>query len=206
MNKINVLGKIPRKVILACSGGPDSMAVLDFLVSGRKEVKVAYFDHGTDHGSDARKFILDYCSENNIPIETGSIENSEKPRDQSWEEWWRNCRYSFFNSLEGRDPIITCHHLNDIAEWWIFTSLNGNPRLIPHRNGRIIRPFLSTEKNSFTSWCDRKLVPYLTDPSNKDIKFARSRIRNLIVPEALNINPGLLKVLRKKVEKSFLNS
>ena len=203
MHKINFLGRIPRDITLACSGGPDSMAVLDFLKSGNKNVRVAYFDHGTDHGSEAYSFIKNYCQDKNIKINTGPIKSSRKPKDQSWEEWWRNSRYEFFNSLSGSDPIITCHHLNDAAEWWIFTSLNGNPRLIPHRNGRVIRPFLTTPKESLVSWCTRKKIPFVTDPGNAEVKFARSRIRSEIMPQALLINPGFLTVVRKKLEENY---
>ena len=200
MKKINILGKIPKKVTLACSGGPDSMAILDFLLAGKREVHVAYFDHGTDHGSDAENFLVSYCKDNNVQFTIGGI-GEERPSDQSWEEWWRNCRYVFFNSFSGN--VITCHHLNDVAEWWIFSSLNGQSRLIPYKNKNVIRPFLSTSKSALLEWCERKSVPYVVDPGNFNSKFARSRIRNNIMPEALMINPGLLKVLEKKVRYDF---
>jgi tRNA(Ile)-lysidine synthase TilS/MesJ len=61
---IKLLGKIPNTVTLACSGGPDSMAALDFLMRGRKRVKVAHFDHGTEHGSKARKILAEFKREN----------------------------------------------------------------------------------------------------------------------------------------------
>lgn len=197
MCKIDFLGKIPRNVILACSGGPDSMAVLDFLIRGRKNVTIAYFNHGTSHGEYAEKFLREYSKNNNIDAIFGKISSNTKPKDKSLEEWWRDERYRFFKSLPGKK--ITCHHLNDVAEWWIFSSLNGNPKIIPYRNGNVIRPFLLTPKSSFIDWCKRKNVPYIVDPGNTDLKFARSRIRNEIMPQALNINPGLLKVLKKKI-------
>ena len=199
MCKIDFLGSIPRNITLACSGGPDSMAVLDFLIKGRKNVTVAYFDHGTDHGETAREFLVDFCEKNNIAIKLGAISNA-KPKEKSLEEWWRDERYDFLNSIPGKK--ITCHHLDDVAEWWIFSSLNGNPRLIPYENGNIIRPFLLTPKEALVSWCKRKTVPFVTDPGNKNLRFARSRIRHNIVPEALKINPGLLKVLKKKIIRS----
>ena len=105
------------------------------------------------------------------------------------------------NTIPGKK--ITCHHLNDVAEWWIFSSLNGSGKLIPYENGDVIRPFLTTPKESLVSWCKRKSVPFVTDPGNKNLRFARSRIRNQIMPEALKINPGLLKVLKKKLINSF---
>jgi len=176
------------------------MAVLDFLRAGKKNVTVAYFDHGTEHGAEARRFIEGYCKSNSVDSVIGDL-LGEKPKGESWEEWWRNSRYEFFRSI--KQPIITCHHLNDVAEWWVFSALNGTPRLIPYRNGNVIRPFLSTPKASFVDWCDRKGVPYVTDPGNFNCKFARSRIRNNIMPEALKINPGLLTVLQKKLRSGF---
>jgi len=197
---IRILGKIPNKVTLACSGGPDSMAVLDFLACGRKGVTVAYYNHETTHGHEAEDFLRTYCFEKNIPFVCDRI-SGKKPADSSWEEWWRDSRYVFFKSFNG--PVVTCHHLNDVAEWWMFTSLNGDPRLIPYRNQNVIRPFLPTKKSCFVEWCERNDVPYLSDPGNKDLKFARSRIRNKMIPEALMINPGFLKVLSKRVNKKF---
>lgn len=196
---IKILGSIP-KVTLACSGGPDSMAILDFLVSGKKNVTVAHFDHGTVHGSQAREFLVEYCKLKSIPIKVG-ICNENKDPSKSPEEWWRDCRYEFFKTIDG--PIVMGHHLNDVAEWWLFSSVNGKAKLIPYKNESVIRPFLATEKEAFMSWCERKGVPFVTDPSNKDEKYCRSRIRNNIMPEILQVNPGFLTVLEKKVRKDF---
>jgi len=197
---IKLLGKIPNTVTLACSGGPDSMAALDFLMRGRKRVKVAHFDHGTEHGSKARKFVHEFCIDKSIPITIGT-NIAKKNAGESWESFWRDQRYRFFNSIDG--PIITVHHLNDVGEWWLFTSSRGNPRLTPYRNGKITRPFLMTPKSEFESWCERFSVPYVTDPGNFDLKFARSRIRNNIMPEILKVNPGFLTVMRKKILAEF---
>jgi tRNA(Ile)-lysidine synthase len=197
---IKILGSIPKDVTLACSGGPDSMAILDFLISGKKNVKVAHFDHGTDHGKIARKFIVEYCRSKNIPIEVGICTDKKDPK-KSPEEWWRDCRYDFFKRVQG--TIIMGHHLNDVAEWWLFSSVNGSPKLIPYKNDRVIRPFLATSKETFVSWCNRKNVPFVNDPSNANEKYCRSRIRNNIMPEILQVNPGFLTVLEKKVRKDF---
>ena len=197
---LRLLGKIPASVTVACSGGPDSMAVVDFLRKGRHEVTVAHFDHNTPFGKKARIFVEKYCQKNNIKLAVGTIQREKKP-DQSWEEYWRNERYRFFESLSG--PLITAHHLDDVMEWWTFTSFHGNPRLIPYRRDKTIRPFLATSKEEILNWVTRKGVPYLTDPTNFDDKFMRSFIRNNIIPEALKVNPGLRKVLRKKVEKTY---
>ena len=59
---IKVLNGVPKGDFgLACSGGVDSMAILDFLINGRYNPHVLYFNHNTEHGDEAEKFITDYC-------------------------------------------------------------------------------------------------------------------------------------------------
>ena len=95
---IQVLGKIPKKVILACSGGNDSMAALDFMLSGRKEVLVAYFNHGTEHGREAEEFIKRYCEERGLKLLVGSCA-SQRRSNQSLEEYWREERLGWLESI-----------------------------------------------------------------------------------------------------------
>ena len=67
-HRIEYLGNLSRRCYLACSGGPDSMAILDFLRKGNREVTVLHFNHGTEHGNQADEFLTDFCGRNNIPI------------------------------------------------------------------------------------------------------------------------------------------
>jgi tRNA(Ile)-lysidine synthase len=200
---IKMIGdKLPRKLSVALSGGADSMAVLDFLIRGRRDVTALHFDHGTEHGKQARAFVTQYCADNKIPLIIGEA-NREKSPDESPEEFWRNMRYSFFNEFVTYS-IVTAHTLDDQVENWIFTSLHGEGRLIPYRrNPNIIRPFITTTKSELLEWCGRKNIPYVTDPGNSDEKYMRSLIRMKIVPEALRVNPGLFKVIKKKVLTSL---
>ena len=68
---LEFIGKLPRRPCVAVSGGPDSMAVLDFL--SRKNPVVLHFNHGTQHGEDAELFVRDYCKENNLELHVGQI-------------------------------------------------------------------------------------------------------------------------------------
>jgi tRNA(Ile)-lysidine synthase len=121
------------------------------------------------------------------------------PKGVSKEEFWRKSRYKFFENEAGKLPVVTCHHLDDVVETWLFTSFHGDPQLIPSRRGRYLRPFLETRKAIFEDWCERKDVGYTIDPSNKDTSFMRNYIRHEVVPKVLRVNPGLHKVLRKKI-------
>ena len=198
---IHLLGKLPKTVTIAVSGGPDSMASLDFL-SNRKNITALLFNHGTECSDISQIVVENYCKKNNITLHIGKI-SRKKNKKESEEEYWRNERYKFFETFEA--PIITCHHLDDIAEWWVFTSLHGNPKLIPHTRGKYIRPFLTNRKEKLLDWCRRKNIDYYNDPSNRNTIYRRSYIRHDVIPSLLEINPGLHKVLKRKVIESFEN-
>ena len=197
---IHITGKIPRQVAIAVSGGIDSMGALDFLRRAH-DVVVLHYNHGTPYAPKAEALVRAYCIEHKLTIVLGRCEE-EMPAGVSKEAWWRDQRYKFFT--EATDlPIITAHHLDDQVETYLFTALNGNPFLIPHKRDQFIRPFITTEKTDFTLWCVRKGVPTIDDPSNEDTKYRRNYIRHTLMPHVLNINPGIKKVIRKKVLDSL---
>ena len=201
---IKVLGSIPQKVAVAVSGGADSMAVLDFLSRSRRDVSALYFNHGTDFSEEAQHLVESFCKERGIKLSLGRVAR-ERQKKESKEEYWRNERYSFFSSFSD-SKIITCHHLDDAVETWIFTSLHGNPMLIPYSRDNFLRPFLTTRKSSLIDWCERKDVPYLNDPSNSDTSYMRNFIRHKLIKNALVVNPGLYKVVKKKTASMFKES
>lgn len=197
---IHITGKIPRQVAIAVSGGIDSMGALDFLRRAH-DVVVLHYNHGTPYAPKAEALVRAYCIEHKLTIVIGRCEE-EMPAGVSKEAWWRDQRYKFFT--EATDlPIITAHHLDDQVENYLFTALNGKPFLIPHKRDQFIRPFITTEKTDFTLWCVRKGVPTIDDPSNEDTKYRRNYIRHTLMPHVLNINPGIKKVIRKKVLDSL---
>jgi len=176
------------------------MVALDFFMKGRKNIKVAYFDHDTAHGKVAKRFVESYCREHGIEF-LDSCVTRERMEDESPEEYWRNERVSWLHSLPG--TVVTAHHLDDAVEWWVFSCLNGTGRLIPSVNRNIIRPFLWTPKSELIRWANKNQVPHVEDESNKNLRYARNRIRHNILPEALKINPGLYKVVKKKLKDDF---
>ena len=197
---IHITGKIPRQVAVAVSGGIDSMGALDFLRRAHK-VLVLHYNHGTPYAPKAEALVRDYCAEHNLDLIVGKCEE-EMPAGVSAEAWWRDCRYKFFT--EATDlPIVTAHHLDDVVENWVFTALNGNPFLIPHKRDQFIRPFLTTQKTDFTLWCVRAGVPTIDDPSNDDTKYRRNYIRHTMMPHVLTINPGIRKTIKKKILDSL---
>lgn len=222
-----LLMEVPRDICVAVSGGPDSMAALDFLRRAHN-VTAIHFNHGTKHGADAEEFVVDMMRRMGVPLITGKIQ-SEMPEGESKENFWRQARYEFFKkALQGK-TLVMAHTLDDAMETWIFTSLHGEGKLIPE--GRhlwtkdlskpspedmgmstceyekkysvhIIRPFLLSRKADMLDWCKRKQVPYVMDPGNSDVSYPRVRIRQVIMPQILLINPGFPKVISRCIEEN----
>jgi len=199
---IKIVAPLPPSVYVACSGGVDSMAALDFL-KRRHDVTVAYFNHQTDYGHMCERNIQAYCASHDIPLMLGNLAAS-KPKQESQEEFWRNQRIHWFHQLSG--TVVTAHHLDDCMETYLFNCLHGKHHTIAYQNGNIVRPFLTTTKNQLQSWCEKNQVPWWGDPSNMDTRFMRNHIRHNIMPQALIVNPGLAKTVKRLVVEAMPNT
>ena len=125
---IRLACKIPNKVVLACSAGRDSMSALEFLLRGRREVTVAYFNHSTPHGDDAERFLRSFCSQECLPLVVGQYHHKpslSKPSEASW----REARYEFLSSLN--QPIVTAHHLGDANAQTVHTRNYIRHEVVP---------------------------------------------------------------------------
>jgi len=196
---IKVQGRLPKRVYLACSGGVDSMAVLNFL-NKKHNVEVLHFNHGMPHDWHAEDFITTYCLENQIPCKVANLAGETCPKNRSVEDWWREKRYAFFDQYQDA-PVITCHHLDDCVETWIWSSMNGKGRIIPYRRNNVIRPFRLNRKRNFEMWCNFNSTPWVDDITNTDTKYTRNYIRHQMMPHVLRVNPGIHKTVLKKMLK-----
>jgi len=202
---IKIQGKIPRKVMVAVSGGVDSMATLDFLRRNH-EVEVFYFNHGTEYGERAEDLVRRYIMKYNLPFQIRGIAKGTKPKDMSKEEWWREERYKWIDMFSQHHlPVITCHHLDDCVETWVWSSMHGTGKIIPYRRNNVIRPFRQTRKRDFELWANLHNVPYLEDDSNADVCYTRNYVRHEMMPHVLRINPGIHKTIAKKVRDDYVS-
>jgi tRNA(Ile)-lysidine synthase len=195
---IKLLVPLPKQITIACSGGVDSMAIVDFL-SRKHDVTIAFYHHGTKTSDEAMEFVAKYCTDKNIPVLFGTMMNIEKPKGMSQEEHWREMRYKFLAKCG--DIVLTAHHLDDAVETYLWGCLNGTPKVPQIYKSNIVRPFLTTQKQELIDWCVRKNVPWIEDKSNNDTNYTRNYIRKELMPHALRVNPGLHKVVKKIVEK-----
>ncbi len=199
---IRIIGKIPSNVVVACSGGIDSMVVSNFLLQGRRKVRLAYFNHDTSHSTNAQKFVENYAETNNLDLFLGRVKGAKGRR--SMEEFWRDERYSFFDRIN-TNFLITCHHLDDAVETWVMSAMHGTTKLIPYkREPKIYRPFLMTSKKTIKEYAEKKKINWVEDPSNVRTEYIRNHVRHSLMPGILKINPGIRTMIRKKLIETYL--
>lgn len=189
------LVKVPNKVGIAFSGGIDSLAIAHFLKKGNKDITLYHFNHLCQYSADIEYKCCRLAEKLNMPIIVGSYDG-ERKKGQSLEDAWRRARYRFLRSFE--EQIITCHHLDDAVETWVWSCLHGEGKLIPVESGNIIRPFITTEKSVFERYCKINNLEVVEDEMNKDLHLMRNYMRANMMEDIYHINPGLRTVIRKK--------
>lgn len=195
---MQIVRTLPQTVIVALSGGVDSIALLHFLrLNTKRTVIAAHFVHDNEYAERELKLVKTVCSENNINLIT-KVQSTPLPPKTSKEAHWRTCRYEFFKSL----PYTVCtgHTLDDATEWYVFTALNGEGHYMEYKNENVVKPFITTKKSELIKFAIDNNHTWLEDESNTDVDFAaRNRIRHNILPEALKVNPGLHNMVRSRI-------
>ena len=191
------------RVIAACSGGADSMALLLFLSRCRRqlaiEVLATHVDHGI-RGEDSRRdaaFVQEFCRQNGIELFLyDAVKEGVAVPDHPSEDWARRLRYAWFDALAAREEakIATAHTLSDQAETLLFrlargTGLHGMTG-IPARRGVYVRPCLCITGAETAAYCRALGQPYVQDFTNETDDYARNRIRHNAMPALAGVNPA----------------
>ncbi len=198
VEKYNMLSNGDR-VLVAVSGGADSMALLCFLLSVKDkyslDICVAHIEHGirsNESKADA-EFVKNFCNKNNLKFYLKTIDAPKlaKKFGKGVEEVSREERYKFFDTIEC-DKIATAHNLTDNIETLIFrlargTGLKGACSIPPVR-GKIIRPLIEISSADIRTYCKQNNIEYRIDSTNFDDTYSRNLIRLNILPlfEKLN--------------------
>lgn len=190
-NEINL--KQTQAVILAISGGPDSMALLNILKEIKPALRIicAHVDHNVRKNSKKdREFVKKYCDNKKIIYEEFLIKNYEKDNFHSDA---RMQRYAFFESLIKKynaQYLFTAHHGDDLLETILMRMIRGTTfrgmggiRIVSNRNNyKIIRPMLGISKSEILNYCQENKIDYRIDESNVSDKYTRNRFRKNIIP------------------------
>ncbi len=202
VKKYNMLSNGDR-VLVACSGGADSMLMLNYFLTVKDQynldIVVAHVEHGIrgNASCDDAKFVKRFCEENGVVYHQLSIDavNESKSLGMGVEAYSRQRRYAFFDSIDC-DKIATAHNLNDNVETALFrlargTGLKGVCAIPPVR-GKIIRPLLACSSQAIREYCSINNIPYRVDCTNSDNAYSRNYIRNVLIPSFENVNSDFI--------------
>lgn len=177
-------------VLVALSGGPDSVALLHLLAELKApwgwSLVAAHFDHRVRPGGPERVARLrERLVPDGVRLLVGRPERS-LDRDHAT---LRAARYGWLRSAASRigaDRIVTGHQRDDHAETILFRILRGTGNRglagIPVRRGKIVRPLLGFTRLELETWLAERGIDPLDDPSNRDPRYARSRLRHRLLP------------------------
>ena len=203
------------RILVACSGGPDSMALLYLLqdIATHRhttyKIGVAIVDHCIRPESKEEVLWLQHqVEELGLPFysATFDVPRLSKEDKKSEETIGRQVRYQWLNEIaqsEGYDYISVAHHKDDQAESILAhiirgSGLNGltgmsvvqSEYAIP-----VVRPLLDVTKENLLAYIGTKHISYCVDSTNEDVRYQRNRIRHRIIPELEAVNPAVVDAI-----------
>lgn len=202
----NSLIKDGESVLVAFSGGADSMCLLHILKSMSYNVSAAHLNHmlrGNESDNDER-VAREFCKTLGIPfyIFRADIATISKETRVSEETAGRDERYKFFDRIASEnkiDKIATAHNMDDNAETILMHLLRGCGTAglagIPVKRNNIIRPVLCCSRSEIEDYCKKHCLPYVTDSSNLSTVYTRNKIRHELIPMLKRYNENILPSL-----------
>ena len=197
------------RLVVAVSGGVDSMGLLDLLVGLQRRLPlrlhVAHVHHGLRGRAADREaaLVVATAARHGLAVTLCHLDPRERPRGASVEMWARAARYGCLEAVAGRvraAGIATAHTQNDQAETVLLNLLRGTgPRGlagIPPVRHRVVRPLLAVARPELEAYAAAHRVPYRRDASNAWLAFRRNRVRHRLLPQlAAEYNPRLVESL-----------
>lgn len=197
-----------KKYLLACSFGPDSMALFDMLLKEGYQFAVAHVNYRLRSEADDEEISLrNYCMRNGVQIFVNKV--SENLGDSNLEKKCRDIRYNFFIGVvksRGFDALLVAHQEDDLIETYLMQKRRKNlvnyfgiREISYFSDVEIIRPLLSYKKNDLLIYCRMFGVPYAIDKTNLEDHFLRNQIRHQIVEK---LNNEERKAILQEIEEN----
>ena len=196
-----------QRILVAVSGGVDSMVLLDLLREYSDEVAVAHCNfqlRGEDSDQD-EKLVRKYCEAYSLPFYDKRFDT--KLPGQSTQMAARSLRYDWFEELclsNDYDVVLTAHHADDNIETLLMNVIRGTGidglTGIPERNGRVLRPFLPFYKSEIVDYAKAHQIPWREDRSNQSDNYQRNAIRHHVIPELAKLHPKALENTTKTID------
>ncbi|MBR3162611.1 MAG: tRNA lysidine(34) synthetase TilS [Clostridia bacterium] len=226
INKYELI-KSGDKIVLAVSGGPDSIFMLDILIKLRKKINynivVCHINHMIRKEAEADEiFVKNFCAKYNIECFIKRIDVREYANNNKigTEEAGRIVRYEFFEEILKKthsNKIALAHNKNDKVETILMnilrgTGIQGLKGIEPIRDNKYIRPIIEIERKDIEKYCrDNNLNPRI-DKTNFENIYTRNKIRNVVIPYIQKeFNPSIVESINRlsqiaTEEDDFLNA
>ena len=204
-----------EKILIAFSGGPDSVFLYNLLLFLKGyysiEISLIYVNHNLrkDVKNDLN-FVEEFSKENNVPlyIESVDVRKYAAENKKSIELAARELRYEAIEKVLQNlnyDKIATGHNLDDNIETFIFRLLRGTSlkglKGRPSERKNIIRPILQFEKKEILNYLQENKKSYIIDYTNSENDYTRNYIRNEIFPMFVNINPTFRNKVNELIQE-----
>ncbi|MEP1033674.1 tRNA lysidine(34) synthetase TilS [Ekhidna sp.] len=198
--------KKDEKVLLAVSGGLDSMVMANLFLAVEIPFAIAHCNYGLrgEESDGDEAFVMDWADKNNINchVKAFDISNGSVQLDA------RNARYQWFSELiseYGFGKVATAHHLNDSLETLLINLTRGTGIRgiagISVKNTNVIHPLLFADKKRLHDYAMDQGLEWREDSSNTKTDYDRNLLRHNVVPELLRLNPSLLKTFSLTMER-----
>ena len=192
-----------KKLLLATSGGLDSMVMAHLFKSLNFEIALAHcnFQLRGNESLEDHLFVKNYAEANGIPVFITQFDTQSFATDYqlSTQVAARELRYNWFYELlenENFDYILTAHHADDNIETFLIHLIRGSGldgfTGIPSQNESIVRPLLTFSRDEIASYAAANAIQWREDSSNTSDKYLRNKIRHNLVPLLKELNPSFL--------------
>jgi len=199
------------KILLAVSGGMDSMAMAHLFRLAALDFGIAHcnFNLRGEASDGDERLVKSMAKKWDIPFFSVHFDTSKQAAQQktSIQIVARTLRYDWLESVRKENEytyIATAHHLKDSLETVLYNLAKGcgirGLHGIPIKQDKIIRPLLFATKEEVNLFVKKQSVPYRDDASNQSIKYKRNLIRHKVLPQLEIINPSLEKTFSKTVQ------
>lgn len=190
------------RILVALSGGADSVALLSLLQQGGYACEAAHCNfrlRGEESDRD-EAFVRHLCRERGVPLHVTRFDTARwaEERHVSIEMAARELRYGWFEELRRTlpaDVIAVAHHKDDSAETFLLNLIRGTGirglQGIRPRNGFVVRPLLCVGREEILEYLDSIGQAYVTDSTNLQDEFTRNKIRLQLMPLMRQINPSV---------------
>ena len=228
IKKYNLIEK-GDKIVLAVSGGPDSMCMLNALIENyivndtnqncqkgpsplaTSEIVVAHVNHMIrEEAADDENYVREFCESKGIEFYSKSIDVQKMANNNKTgtEEAGRMARYEFFDEIlekTNATKIAIAHNKNDNAETVIMNALRGSGitglKGIEPKRGKYIRPLIECERFEIEEYCKEKQLNPRIDKTNSENIYTRNKVRNVVIPYIQEeFNPNIINTFSRLSE------